>query len=94
MNYIRRTIMGWVWLGVKLVLLLVVVQLGMYINSYGWDRAIRQAGWLGGIGWGLLEDMLNQDGNRQPRGTRSRGQAYNNNDYGYGQGRTRGRYGY
>ena len=97
MNYVRRTIMGWVWLAVKLVLVAVMVQVGLYVNSYGWERAIRNAGWLGGIGWGLLEDMLNQNQNqqqRQPRGTRSRGQSGYNNNYnerGYGAG---GRYGY
>lgn len=96
MNYIRRTIMGWVWLGVKMILLLVLVQVGIYINSYGWERALRDAGWLGGIGWGLLEDMLNdnQGGQqRQPRGTRRRGQSGQNyNDYAYRQERGRGRY--
>jgi len=76
-NYIRRTIMGWVWLGIKLMLLLVVVQVGFYVNSYGWERAMGQAGWLGGIVWGLLEDAMNQNQSgqqRQPRGTRGRGQ--------------------
>lgn len=82
MNYVRQTIMGWVWLGIKLLLLLVTVQVGWYINSYGWDRAFRNASWIGGIAWGLLEDFLNQKNGgqqRQPRGTRSRGQnnAYN-----------------
>lgn len=92
MNYIRRTIMGWIWLGIKLLLLLVVVQVGLYVNSYGWDRAIRNAGWLGGIVWGLLEEMLNQNNGgqqRQPRGTRSRGQNNYNNAYGQGRGRGR-----
>lgn len=92
MNYIRRTIMGWVWLGVKVILLLAVVQVGMFVNSYGWERAIKQAGWLGGIGWGLLEDMLNQNQNqnRPPRGTRQRGQnaynTYGDNEYGQRRG--------
>lgn len=92
MNYIRRTIMGWVWLGIKLILLLVVVQVGFYVNSYGWERAASQAGWLGGIVWGLLEDAMNQNQGgqqRQPRGTRGRGQ----NNYAYGQADGRGRYG-
>lgn len=76
MNYVRRTIMGWVWLGIKLLLLLAAVQVGFYVNSYGWERAAKNAGWLGGIAWGLLEDMLNQNNGqqRQPRGTRSRAQ--------------------
>lgn len=81
--------MGWVWLGVKLLLLFSVVQVGFYINSYGWDKAIRNAGWFGGIVWGLLEDILNQDnggGQRRPRGTRSRGQNNYNNAYGQSRG--------
>lgn len=90
--------MSWVWLGVKILLLLVLAQAAVYVNSYGWDRAIRNAGWLGGIGWGLLEDMLNQNqgqgGQRaQPRGTRRRNQNYDNDYNAYGQGRGRGRYG-
>lgn len=98
MNYIRRTIMGWVWLGIKLVLVLIMVQVGFYINSYGWERAISQAGWLGGIAWGILEDAMDQKQGgqaRQPRGTRRRGQNNNNNynNYGYGQADGRGRYG-
>jgi len=83
--------MGWVWLGIKLILVLVMVQVGFYINSYGWERAVSQAGWLGGIAWGLLEDAMDQkQGSQpsQPRGTRKRGQnKYNYNDYG-----ARGRY--
>lgn len=89
MNYIRRTIMGWVWLGIKLLLLLVMVQAGWYINSYGWDRALRNASWIGGIAWGLLEDLLNQNNGgqqRPPRGTRSRGQNNYNNAYGQRRG--------
>lgn len=98
MNYVRRTIMGWVWFGVKILLFLVLAQAAVYVNSYGWERAMRNAGWLGGIGWGLLEDMLNQGqgqgGQRgQPRGTRRRNQNYDDNSYGYGQGGGRGRYG-
>ncbi len=97
MNYIRRTIMGWVWLGIKLILLLIVMQVGFYINSYGWEKALNQAGWLGGIAWGLLEDYLDQNKggqHRQPRGTRRRGHNnYNSNDYAYGQAGARGRYG-
>lgn len=92
MNYVRRTIMGWVWLGIKLLLLLVTLQVGWYINSYGWDRAFRNASWIGGIGWGLLEDFLNQKNGgqqRPPRGTRSRGQSNYNNAYGQ---RGNGRY--
>lgn len=89
--------MGWVWLGVKLILVLVFIQLGVYINSYGWDKAIRDAGWLGGIGWGLLEDVLNQNQGQQrtPRGARGRGQAAYDTGYNnaYGQGRRTGRYG-
>lgn len=96
MNYIRRTIMGWVWLGIKLILVLFAVQIGVYINSYGWERALRDAGWLGGIVWGMLEDVLNdnQTGQqRQTRGTRRRGQSgYNYDDNTYRSGRGRGRY--
>lgn len=85
--------MGWVWLGIKLLLLFVIVQVGFYVNSYGWDRAIRNAGWIGGIVWGLLEDMLNQNNGgaqKQPRGMRGRGQS--NYHKAYGQARAGGRY--
>lgn len=95
LNYIRRTIFGWIWLGAKLLLFLLVVQIGFYINSYGWERALRDAGWLGGIGWGILEDILNdsQGGQRrQPRGTRQRGQN-NYNQYTHPRAGRSGRYG-
>lgn len=99
MNYIRRTIMGWIWLGVKMIIVLFIVQLGYYVNQYGWERAAKDAGWIGGIAWGMLEDFMNESQGsqqRQPRGTRRRGQ--NNydrsyNDYTYGQRAGRGRYG-
>ena len=100
MTYILTTIMSWVWLGIKLILLLLVVQLGFFVNSYGWESAIRNAGWIGGIGWGLLEDLINQNQGgqqRQPRGTRRRAQnnyGYDDQAYGQGQGRGRGGYGY
>lgn len=93
MNYVRRTIMGWVWLGIKLFLLLAVVQIMFYINSFGLDRTMRNAGWIGGIAWGFLEDALNNNQGtqqRQPRGTRGRGQN-NYNQYNAGAG-ARGRY--
>lgn len=84
MNYIRRTILGWVWLGIKLLFLLVIVQVGLYVNSYGWERAVRTAGWFCGIIWGLLEEFLNENNGQQqtqPRGTRVRTQNNYNDRY-------------
>lgn len=100
-NYVRRTIFGWIWLGVKLLLLLVCVQIGFYVSTHGLDNTLRQAGWVGGIVWGLLEDVVN--GNSQhvfgqqqqqqqqqgipPRGMRSRAQARGDRQQeGYGGG--------
>jgi len=98
MNYMRRTIMGWVWLGVKLMVVLFIVQLGWYVNQYGWERAANNAGWIGGIAWDFAEQFLNQDARGQQKqtgGTKSRGKNTRNyNDYGYGQrAGGRGRYG-
>lgn len=99
-NYVRRTIFSWIWLGAKLLLLLVCVQIGFYVSTHGLDNTVRQAGWVGGIVWGLLEDMVN--GNSQqaygqqqqqrttPRGMRSRAQARADRQYdGYGDGGAR-----
>lgn len=57
LDYIRRSVMGWVLLFVKLALLLFVVQAAWYINAYGWEKALGDAGWIGGILWGWAEGV-------------------------------------
>lgn len=76
MNYIRRTIFGWVWFAVKLLLILFAVQIGFYINSVGLERAMTSVGWIGSVAWSMAQAALEQDPGqqRQPRGTRRRGQ--------------------
>ena len=58
LDYVRRVVMWWIALAFKLVLLLVIVQLGFYVHSYGWEKTLRDAGWL----WGILEGFLIEQG--------------------------------
>lgn len=76
-NYMRRMVMGWVIMLVKFVIILVGVQVVVYVNKYGWENAIRDASWWGGIVWGFVEEMLegSDGGQKAPRGTRSRGSS-------------------
>jgi hypothetical protein len=55
LDYVRRTILGWVMFFVKLGLVLGMVQVGWYVNQYGWEKAARDAGWIGGVVWGWVE---------------------------------------
>lgn len=95
-NYIRQTIFGWIMLGVKLVLLLLLFQAVVYVNSYGLEKAIRDSSWAGGLLWGFIQEAMdgnNQQNGRQPRGMRSRSDEYNyrrqQSQYNPGRGRNR-----
>ena len=55
LDYIRRSVIGWVMLLVKMVVLLLIVQGVWYVNAYGWEKAVQDAGWVGGMVWGWAE---------------------------------------
>ncbi|KPI38590.1 uncharacterized protein AB675_4107 [Cyphellophora attinorum] len=76
LNYLRRSLFGWIFFFVKLGLLLVLVQAVVYVNAYGWEKAVKDAGWLGGMAWGAAEGVW--DG--------AAGRGHGNNRYGGGSG--------
>ncbi|EXJ84321.1 hypothetical protein A1O3_04988 [Capronia epimyces CBS 606.96] len=68
-DYIRRSVFGWVVFVLKLVVLLALVNVVVYVNRYGWDRALRDAEWLLGFVGGFVQNMVsgdNNDGNKAP----------------------------
>ena len=68
-DYIRRSIIGWLFFFIKLGLILLAVQTFFYVQTYGWDKALRDAGWLGGMVWGFVEQAYNQaDNNKKSAG--------------------------
>ncbi|ETN42249.1 uncharacterized protein HMPREF1541_04190 [Cyphellophora europaea CBS 101466] len=55
LDYIRRSVIGWIFLFVKLALLALLLQGVWYVNAYGFEKALHDAGWVGGILWGWAE---------------------------------------
>ena len=51
--------MSWVRFFFKIGVLLLVVQGVLYVKAYGWEKAVRDAGWVGGLVWGWAEEMVN-----------------------------------
>ena len=72
-DYIRRSIMSWVLFFIKIGFVLFLVQTFFYVQTYGWQKALRDAGWAGGIVWGFVEEAYNQAGNGQDKRYGSRG---------------------
>lgn len=68
LDYVRRVVMWWIMLALKLCLLLAVVQVGWYVSQYGLEKILNDAGWL----WGLLEGFFSETGAQMGAGTRSR----------------------
>jgi hypothetical protein len=68
LDYIRRVVMWWVMLALKLCLLLVVMQVGWYVSQHGLEQTLNDAGWL----WGLLEGFLGTTGAQVGAGTKRR----------------------
>lgn len=61
LGYVRRVVMWWIMLALKLSLLLVLVQVGWYVSQYGLEKTLNDAGWL----WGLLEGFLAETNTRE-----------------------------
>lgn len=60
LGYVRRVVMWWIMLALKLSLLLVLVQVGWYVSQYGLEKTLNDAGWL----WGLLEGFVAETNTR------------------------------
>ena len=43
-------------------MLLLVVQVGLYVQANGWEKSVRDAGWLAGLVWGWAEEMVGGQG--------------------------------
>ena len=68
LDYVRRMVMWWVMLALKLCLILVAVQVGWYVSQYGWEKTLNDAGWV----WGLLEGFIGETGAQLGGSTRVR----------------------
>jgi hypothetical protein len=92
LDYVRKVVMWWVMLALKLCLILLAVQVGWYVSKYGWEKTLNDAGWA----WGLLEGFLGETGAQIRGSTRSRTATTGARGYGRQQaplGNTRGRKG-
>lgn len=68
LDYVRRVVMWWVMLALKLCLILAAVQLGWYVSQYGWEKTLHDAAWA----WGLVEGFLSETGAQMGGSARSR----------------------
>lgn len=81
LDYMRRVVMFWVMLAVRVVFYGSVVALGCYVYSVGVEKAGRDLGWLLGVLWGFGEEILaGVENGRSPSGGAGAG-GYR---YGYG----------
>lgn len=55
LDYIRRSVMGWVWFVLQLGAVVAMMQLVYYVNAYGWEKALEDAGWVAAMLWGSVE---------------------------------------
>lgn len=55
MDYLRRSIFGWLFFFIKMAVVLILVQAAFDVSTYGWEKTLDRAGWLGGILWGWAE---------------------------------------
>jgi hypothetical protein len=84
-DYVRRSVVAWVIFLVKIALIAAVVNAAFYVNSVGLNKSLKDAEWLLGIVWGLVEDRFTNSGN-SGRDNRT-GWSSNNNPWGaYGGG--------
>ncbi|KIY03847.1 uncharacterized protein Z520_00538 [Fonsecaea multimorphosa CBS 102226] len=85
-DYIRRSVIGWVVLLVKIAMVLVVLNCVFYVNRYGWQKALNDAEWIFGMVWGFVEGKIANAGDGSDNRT---GWAQNQNPWGgvYGGGR-------
>ena len=59
-DYLRRSLMSWIWFMFKIGMVLVLIQVVIYVQAYGWQKALRDAGWIGGIVWGFVDEAMQQ----------------------------------
>ncbi len=68
--------MSWVRFLMKIGMVLLLIQAVLYVQAYGWEKAVRDAGWVGGLAWGWAEEAFNGIGgqgvNEYPYGVTGR----------------------
>jgi hypothetical protein len=71
LDYVRRTLVGWVVFFGKVALVLGLLQMALYVRAYGWEKALGDAGWIVGLVWGVVEgawEGAQGNGNGRGRG--------------------------
>ncbi|KAH1401529.1 hypothetical protein KXW91_006113, partial [Aspergillus fumigatus] len=77
LDYARRVVMFWVMLVVRVVFYGSLVALGCYVYSVGVEKAGRDLGWLLGVLWGFVEEVLaGVESGRSPSGGPGAGGYY------------------
>lgn len=61
-DYVRRMIMFWVFLAIKLVAVLALAQLALYVYTYGIEKTLNDLGWAWGFVESLMENTVQQGG--------------------------------
>ncbi|THC90952.1 hypothetical protein EYZ11_009581 [Aspergillus tanneri] len=59
LDYARRVIMFWVSLVLRLIWWGLVLGLGWYVYTFGWERTNRDLGWVCGVAKGFVEGLQN-----------------------------------
>ena len=83
LDYLRRMVMFWIMLAVKLVLVLLAVQAAVYAYNVGLERTVQDLG----VVWGWIEGVLDATGT----GASSKQQGQQRHRQRQGKGQARGR---
>lgn len=79
MNYVRRTIIGWVFLAIKIVVVMVMIQVALYAYANGMEKTMQDASWTFSALWRVAEMALGQDTSKS---STSKGTTWKNNGWG------------
>ena len=60
-DYLRRSVMAWIMFLVKIAILLVLVNVALYVNRVGVQKAYDDGVWLARMAWKAGEDVLGND---------------------------------
>ncbi|RMZ77495.1 hypothetical protein DV738_g4440, partial [Chaetothyriales sp. CBS 135597] len=59
-DYLFRSVFSWILFFAKIALALMTIQAVLYVQRYGWDKALEQGVWLAGLAWRVLEETIHQ----------------------------------
>ncbi|KIV93413.1 hypothetical protein PV10_04626 [Exophiala mesophila] len=60
-DYLRRSVMAWIMFFVKIAILLVLVNVALYVNRVGVQKAYDDGVWLARMAWKAGEEVLGND---------------------------------